>query len=79
MTLREAMIEWLSECFEDEDFNQMSTGTLMDGIERHWDGGMRDFLNCNGGYPDPLIDEGAMSTVRRWTNYAGYGGAYPQA
>jgi len=75
MTLRQAMIEWLSECFGDEVFERMLTGTLMDGIERHWDGGMRDFLNSS---PD-LIDESSMTTLRKWTNYAGYGGAYPQA
>ena len=63
MTLRDEMIEWLSDCFEDEDFAQMSTGTLMDGIQRHWEGGMRDFLDSS---PD-LIDENAMSTLRKWT------------
>jgi hypothetical protein len=63
MTLRQGMIEWLGECFEEEDFASMSTATLMEGIERHWDGGMRDFLDCN---PD-LVDIGAMSTLRRWT------------
>jgi len=56
MTLREAMIEWLSDCFDEIDFGRMSTGALMDGIERHWEGGMRDFLNCNGGYPDTLTN-----------------------
>jgi hypothetical protein len=63
MTLREGMIEWLSECFEDEDFAAMSTDTLMAGIERHWDGGMRDFLDSS---PD-LVDIASMSTLRRWT------------
>jgi hypothetical protein len=47
MTLRDEMIEWLSECFEDEDFAQMSTGALMDGIQRHWDGGWKSFLDAS--------------------------------
>jgi hypothetical protein len=46
MTLRDAMIEWLSDCFEGINFDRMSTGTLIDGIERHWDGGMESFLDA---------------------------------
>jgi hypothetical protein len=75
MTLRDAMIDWLADCFEGINFDRMSTGALMDSIDLHWEGGMRDFLNSS---PD-LIDEGSMTTLRKWTNYAGYGGAYPKA
>jgi hypothetical protein len=63
MRLRDGMIEWLGECFEGENFVAMSTAALMDGIERHWEGGMRDFLDSN---PD-LVDVNAMSTLHKWT------------
>ena len=46
MTLREAMIDWLTDCFEDINFDRMSTRALMDGVNRHWDGGWKSFLDA---------------------------------
>ncbi len=58
--VRDDMRAWLLDCFSDEasveSIRLANHVVLIDGIERHYEGGMAQFM-ADGGYESPLFTE----------------------